>query len=67
MIVSISFTALGVRVALGAESVKGNGSDGWPRVRAVDAGTLSVDRNEAALVRTNIGMTWEEKMGALND
>jgi hypothetical protein len=28
---------------------------------------LSVDRNESAVIRTNISVTWEDKMGALND
>ena len=38
---------LGVRIALGAGSVRGDGSDGGPRVRAVDAGTRGVDREDA--------------------
>ena len=45
----------------GSMNLTANGLD-----NNVESLTLSVDRNEAALVRTNISMTWEEKMEALH-
>ena len=32
----------------------------------VESLTLTVDRDETALIRTNISLTWEDKMGGLN-
>lgn len=46
----------------GSMNLTANGLD-----NNVESLTLSVDRNEAAVIRTNISVTWEDKMGALND